>query len=199
MQEEWRTIKEFPLFEVSNLGRVRRIKTGRLLKIRMDKGKGAGSYIVRICLENKQYYRSVAKLVAEAFIEEMPNPNSIVMYKDHDRSNLNIENLYWAERSQAADTPEVQKRMVVQATSNAQAIAEGRMPSRQYNWMHPLAAIDPETNEVMAVFCGVVVASKFAGVHYARIIDAIKREGTSAGYKWRRLDTHEWQLNLDSP
>ncbi len=40
MQEEWRTIKEFPLFEVSNLGRVRRIKTGRLLKIRMDKGKG---------------------------------------------------------------------------------------------------------------------------------------------------------------
>ena len=199
MQEEWRTIKEFPLFEVSNLGRVRRIKTGRLLKARMDKGKGAGSYIVRICLENKQYYRSVAKLVAEAFIGEMPNPNSIVMYKDHDRSNFNIENLYWAERSQAADTPESQKRMVVQANRNAQAIAEGRMPSRQYNWSHPLAAIDPETNEVMAVFSGVVVASKFAGVHYARIIDAIKRKGTSAGYKWRRLDTHEWQLNLDSP
>lgn len=72
------------------------------------------------------------------------------------------------------------------------------MPSRQYNWTHPLAAIDPETNEVVAVFSGVVVASKFAGVHYARIIDAIKRKGTSAGYKWRRLNTHEWQLNLDS-
>lgn len=45
------------------------------------------------------------------------------MHKDHDRSNLNVENLYWAERSQAADTPEAQKRMVVQATSNARAIA----------------------------------------------------------------------------
>ena len=199
MQEKWRIIKEFPLFEVNNLGRVRRIKTGRLLKIRMDKGKGAGSYIVRICVENKQYYRSVAKLVAEAFIGEMPNPNSIVMYKDHDRSNFNVENLYWAERSQAADTLETQKRMTVQANSNAQAIAEGRMPSRQYNWIQPLAAIDIETNEVVAVFCGVVMASKFVGVHYARIIDAIKRQGTSAGYKWRRLNKHEWQLNLDSP
>ena len=94
MQEEWRTIKEFPSFGISNWGRVRRIKTGRLLKVRMDKGKGAGSYIVRICVEGKQYYRSVAKLVAEAFIGEMPNPNSIVMYKDHDRSNLNVDNIY---------------------------------------------------------------------------------------------------------
>ena len=199
MQEEWRTVKEFPLFEVSNLGRVRRIKTGRLLKVRMYKSKGAGSYIVRICVENKQYYRSVAKLVAEAFIREMPNPNSIVMYKDHDRSNLNAENLYWAERSQAADTSEAQKRMVEQATSNARAIAEGQMPNKQYNWSHPLAALDPETDKVVAVFCGVVMASKFVGVHYARIIDAIKRKGISAGYKWRRLESHEWQLNLDFP
>ena len=112
---------------------------------------------------------------------------------------MNVENLYWAERSQAADTPEAQKRMVSQATSNAQAIAEGRMPSRQYNWSHPLAAIDPETDKVVAVFGGVVMAGKFVGVHYARIIDAIQRQGTSAGYKWRRLEVHEWQLNLDSP
>ena len=75
--EHWKTIADFEAYEVSDLGRVRRVKLGigtarevRNLKPWLHKGY----LVLQLCKEGKQYSRSVHSLVAQAFI---PNPLSL--------------------------------------------------------------------------------------------------------------------------
>lgn len=65
--EEWRPVKySRGYYEVSNLGRVRNRRTGRIRKLCPNQ---SGTMIVKLAgYQNKTY--SVARLVAEAFISE---------------------------------------------------------------------------------------------------------------------------------
>jgi hypothetical protein len=65
VKEEWRKIKDYPRYEVSDLGRIRNIKTGRILRYR-DNGKG---YAKVLLAKTKNDYHSlyVHKLVVLAF------------------------------------------------------------------------------------------------------------------------------------
>lgn len=89
--EEWRIIKKFPKYEVSNKGRVRKISTNRLLYL---KHHTSGYQQVTIQENNKKYYLYVHKLVAEAFI---PNPNDfpLINHKDENKTNNLANNLEW--------------------------------------------------------------------------------------------------------
>ena len=69
MAEQWKTIEGFEAYEVSDLGRVRRLttvtcaKAGHILSQSLTKG-----YLV-VCLSSeKKHYKSVHRLVAKAFI-----------------------------------------------------------------------------------------------------------------------------------
>lgn len=65
MQEEYRVINDYPNYSVSNWGRVRNDKTGKILDF---KNRGFG-YVDVILYKNKsKTIRSVHKLVATAFI-----------------------------------------------------------------------------------------------------------------------------------
>ena len=92
MEEEYKIIKGFENYEVSNLGNVRNNKTGRILKPGID---GRGYYKVNLCSDGKQYTKRIHKLVAEAFILNPYNKNC-VDHIDNDRLNNNVSNLRYA-------------------------------------------------------------------------------------------------------
>ena len=75
MMIEWRRVKEFPMYEVSNTGHVR----GRhgVLKLRAD----AKGYLFASLRDGKVHKRAVARLVAEAFIGPRPEGH-VVRHKD---------------------------------------------------------------------------------------------------------------------
>ena len=90
--EEWRPVKDSRgYYEVSNIGRVRNKRTGRIRKVHTNQG---GTRIIK--LAGYQYKTfSVARLVAEAFISD--NIKSVRHRKDigDDRvENLIVEENY---------------------------------------------------------------------------------------------------------
>lgn len=87
----WKTIEQYPDYEVSSNGRVRNKNTNRVLKIR----KGVGGYDrVRLYKNKKGKNELVHRLVAHAFI---PNPEGypIINHKDENPLNNDLSNLEW--------------------------------------------------------------------------------------------------------
>lgn len=91
--EEWRPIDGFPNYQVSNLGRVKNIKRGYILKNNIGT---YGYYRVNLGRGNM---RKVHRLVAEAFI---PNPLELpyINHLDENKLNNDVSNLEWATASQ---------------------------------------------------------------------------------------------------
>ena len=97
MQEEiYIQIEEFPNYQVSNQGNVRNIKTGRILKQRLRKD---GYKDVIIHLEGKKYNKTVHKLVANAFLENIEN-KKCVDHINNNKEDNNINNLRYATRKE---------------------------------------------------------------------------------------------------
>ena len=92
MKEIWKDIKGYEgLYQVSNLGRVKRVATNRILK----QAKHHGGYmLVRLSKNGKPHTCTVHRLAAQAFI---PNPENKpqVNHIDEDKTNNMIPNLEW--------------------------------------------------------------------------------------------------------
>ena len=97
MKEIWKDIKDYEgLYQVSNLGRVKRITTGRVLKPL----KHANGYLmVKLSKNSIVYTKTTHRLVAEAFI---PNPEhkSEINHIDENKTNNNVSNLEWMTRKE---------------------------------------------------------------------------------------------------
>ena len=92
MEEIWKDIKGFEgIYQVSNLGRVKRVKTGRILKSDMN---SKGYLRVGLCKNSIKSNKRVHRLVAETFI---PNPDnkSEVNHIDENKTNNSLDNLEW--------------------------------------------------------------------------------------------------------
>lgn len=90
--EEWRTIEAFPNYQVSSLGRIKNIKTNRILK--PFKNKTSGYYYINIRnTRGRKCYR-VHRLVATYFINN-PLKLSDVNHIDENKANNRVTNLEW--------------------------------------------------------------------------------------------------------
>jgi hypothetical protein len=87
--ETWKNIEDFENYEVSNLGRIKNTKTGRILK-----PCKSGGYIVVGLSKTKVKTMQLHRLVAKAFI---PNPENKphVNHIDKNPLNNNVTNLEW--------------------------------------------------------------------------------------------------------
>lgn len=90
MNEIWKDIKDYPNYQVSNLGRVRN-KKGSIRKTKLKKD---GYISITLCKNGEHKTFLVHRLVATAFI---PNPNNytIINHINEDKTDNRAENLEW--------------------------------------------------------------------------------------------------------
>lgn len=105
MNEIWRKIEEFKNYEVSNLGNVRSLnyrRTGETKILKLGKDKNGYLYI---CLwENgKQYFKTVHRLVATAFISN-PQGKPQINHINGDKENNRVSNLEWCTGNETCKT-----------------------------------------------------------------------------------------------
>lgn len=98
--EEWRTItyddEVWERYEVSTKGRIRNVKTGRILKSNKN---SVGYLCVSLCRNGEHKSFLVHRLVATMFI---PNPHNLpeVDHIDRDKLNCCVENLRWVSKKE---------------------------------------------------------------------------------------------------
>lgn len=95
MLEVWEIINDYPNYAVSNLGNVKNIKTGKLLK---QKNNGKGYLNVDLYSNSKSQRFYVHRLVALAFIKNEKNFKEI-NHIDGNKQNNIFNNLEWCSRS----------------------------------------------------------------------------------------------------
>lgn len=94
--ERWIEIAEFPGYSVSDHGRVRNDYTGRLLAMLRNQAKVLHVGLVR---EGRQYKRSLAKLVANVFLQKNTLDHfTTPIHLDGNAENNHYTNLAWRPR-----------------------------------------------------------------------------------------------------
>lgn len=98
INEEWRVINEFPNYEVSNYGNVRRVWKDHTNK-KATMLNPFGYQIVHLSRQGVNKHRAIHRLVALAFID---NPDNLaeVNHKDGNKLNNCVDNLEWCSRSE---------------------------------------------------------------------------------------------------
>jgi hypothetical protein len=92
--ENWKSIVGFENYEVSDLGNVRNVKSGKVLKPQNNKGY----FRVGLYHEGQQYLFSVHRLVLQTFI---PNDEKLECdHINHIITDNRLENLRWITSSQ---------------------------------------------------------------------------------------------------
>lgn len=98
--EEWRTVADFPDYEVSSLGRIVRVRpdarnhrlTGRPLK---QSPNDRGYFSVTLCDAGRMKSARVNRVVCEAFHGPAPTPEHHAAHLDGDARNNCASNLEW--------------------------------------------------------------------------------------------------------
>ncbi len=166
MMEAWRIVKEFPKYEVSNLGRLRQIRNSKLI---FQKDHTQGYKQVTLYSGGKAHYRYVHRLVAQAFI---PNPSGLpfVNHKDECKTHNWADNLEWCTYEH----------------NNKEAYRLGLKQSR----IKPKRVVQLSKDyKIENVFESVQQIEKTLGYSSGNIVQVCNKKRKSAyGYIWRYAD-----------
>ena len=121
MKEEFKVIKEFENYEINRNGEVRNIKTGKILKNKLDDKKFyfKTSLIKYYSGKSKQHNVFIHRLLAIAFIENIDN-KPIVDHVNGIKTDNRLENLRWAtykENSKNVDYTKIKRKERKENTS----------------------------------------------------------------------------------
>ena len=122
MAEEFRIIKDFPNYEVSNFGNVKNNKTGKILKPIID---SLGYYKVSLYKDGNLCNKKIHKLVGEYFIAN-PYNKQCVDHVNNDRLNNNVNNLRWVTFQENSMNAKLSSRN----TSNYKGISYDKRANR---------------------------------------------------------------------
>lgn len=174
--ETWKSIVGYEgLYEISNEGNVRslfqrsnRWKPG-ILKPQKDKD---GYLQVKLCKDGKGKVMKVHRLVAQAFI---PNPLNLetVNHKDENKQNNAVSNLEWLSM----------KDNLNYGTHN-QRVAEANVNHPKKS--KPVQMSDKSTGELLATYPSAHEAKRVTGIAHSSICKCCLGKYKSAGgYIWR--------------
>lgn len=103
MKEEWKSVPGYEIYEVSNLSRVRKKGKGNKQTriITPTYWEKAPYLMFSTCINGKVSKMYLHRAVALAWV---PNPNpaefNAVCFKDLNKYNVSVENLYWSNQTQ---------------------------------------------------------------------------------------------------
>jgi hypothetical protein len=97
--EQWKVLEEFPAYEVSDCGNVRRKKSKRPLRQTPNQ---SGYNCVCLCMGNVKRTKVVHRLVAKAFITNQENYPQVDHINRNTQDN-SIKNLRWVTAIENAD------------------------------------------------------------------------------------------------
>ncbi len=103
MIEEWKAVGGFPAYEVSSLGRVRRVVSGKKnhkCRVMSPWQNNKGYFMVGLVGQDDRARKLVHRLVCEAFHGPAPTDFHDAAHNDGSRTNNTPENLRWATRSE---------------------------------------------------------------------------------------------------
>ena len=99
--EEWKPIPHFEyLYEVSSLGRLRNVRTKRILRPKD---------LLQLCSSGQTIQIRMRRLVAEAFVPGRTPEKNYVRHKDGNSKNNRANNLFWAANAYPCHTVEAWK------------------------------------------------------------------------------------------
>lgn len=93
---EWKTIENFPYYEVSDKGDIRARRTKRPMKSQVDKD---GYLYVRLYRDGKYYHKRIHRLVLESFTR-LPCGLEECHHINEKRDDNRLENLTWVTRQE---------------------------------------------------------------------------------------------------
>jgi hypothetical protein len=96
MDEEWKTIEEYPNYSISNLGVVRNNITGL---IKTNSINSRGYYYVTLYKNNIKKHFRVHRLIGQYFVDGF-NPNLVIDHIDRNTQNNDILNLRWVTQGE---------------------------------------------------------------------------------------------------
>ena len=173
--EEWRVINDYPNYEVSNMGRVRR--NGE----KIFKGSKAKDGYIKICLTNNGQHKTffVHRLVAEAFIPNPENKPQVNHLGAKDDNRLCM--LEWATAEE----------------NSLHGAKKNRM--NKHNQVISVAKINKKTNEIIKIYKSIIDIEN-DGYTYRKVYKCIKGENhTHLGFRWKQHIIENNNTNINNP
>lgn len=172
--EIWKDISEYEgLYQVSNLGRVKRIlfknrvcikSKEKILKIQHNK---FDYQVVRLSKNGIAKYKQVHRLVAEAFIS---NPNNLpqINHKDENKKNNKTENLEWCTRKYNCNYGTRNKKISISSKNKGKIV------------------LQLKDDKIIKKWNNIITASRELKINDRNIVSCCKNRRKSAGgYQWQ--------------
>lgn len=187
VKEEWRKVAVNDIYSVSNLGRVRNDKTGRILKQKTEKD---GYFEVTLHRKAKQKTYRVHRLVALAFIPQLDKNRNEVDHIDYNKKNNRVDNLRWLTTQENLEHSRDRMLEGIKNSKNnpPKPVKVPKVVKK------PIQQIDINTGEIVAEYPSLTDAVKATGFNGGCISLAtngkyLGKLDTYKGFKWQYIKT----------
>ena len=185
LNEIWKSIKDYPNYEISNYGRVKSKVNNKILKPTFD---SRGYYVVSLYNENgKSIPKTIHRLVANAYLKN-ENNYPVVNHINGIKTDNRVENLELCTQSHNV------KEAYRLGLEKPQLTGLGKL-GKLNKKSHLIEQIDINTGKIINRYYGVCEAYRKTNINFKNIHSVLKnKRKTAGGYIWRYVN-EGWFIN----